>query len=226
MRMRGEMNKAIILKSSSTLQCWGIDCGNTDYKKTNSFPTKSGVIGLLVEGCFGISHEQEEYLSLSKQINNKVKIICLVDKPGSIYLDFQRVSNIKPYKEIRGKQSKRKTLLVSVEYLVDAEFTVAVLVEDQPLFEKILENVKKPKGLLFLGRKNCIPSSHIYFGTKEYNEYEDIFDNNVGEIYSDVEFKARRHTAFFIKDSPKFNGKRDFTNREVFLIGSKNEINP
>jgi len=147
---------------SGTLSAWGVPLPGS-IRKTETHPTKSGIIGLTAT-CLGITNTmEEEYTQLAK-----IGFACREDVPGNIMKDFQTVQ-IGP-----GIISDRY-------YLCEAMFTICLWETEKSPYtlSKISKALNKPRFIPFLGRKCCslnaapnpklIKSENLLSAFKKYN---------------------------------------------------------
>jgi len=175
----------LFLRLEGPLQSWG---GRTigRFRRTESIPTKSGVIGLL-GAALGL-HRGE--LNQCLDDLNNLMMGVRVDRAGHIEEDYQTVGakigvlaadgEIKQSPELKTLYPNRvtyqvgrkeslpdpksyETIVSPREYLIDASFLV-ILRGDGELIETLAEAVRNPKWPLFLGRKRCVPGTRIFGG--------------------------------------------------------------
>lgn len=149
--------KILAIQLAGTLQSWGVDSRYKE-RRTQQFPTKSGVIGILAS-AMGITREETKKLQASGL--NELDIVVRVEKKGKLISDFHTIG-------YGGKNKK----LSNREYLSDAVFLVGLYspTGDDELLEKIEYALNHPQYILFLGRKSCVPSRRI---SREMGDYND-----------------------------------------------------
>lgn len=166
--------KFLLLWFEAPLQSWGYD-SKFDLRRTFSFPTKSGVFGLLLSAS-GDSGPQCELL---ERMRNAEFIAVSLENPvtantpnlndyhmiGSGYksnwwesLNVPRKHNSPTDKE--GVSASRQT---HRHYLQNKKFAVILGLEDD-LAEKFAASLKAPVFDLYLGRKCCVPTEFIFQG--------------------------------------------------------------
>lgn len=156
---------ALFLRLEGPLQAWG---GRTigRFRRTESVPTKSGVIGLL-GAALGLSRH-----ALNGRLDelNALEMAVRVDRAGHVEEDFQTVGAGVGVLAAEGNVKKTaatgevEAIISPREYLVDAGFLV-VLVGSAELIEELAHALQHPRWPLFLGRKRCIPSTLVFAGT-------------------------------------------------------------
>ena len=163
------MSNSVIttLRLEGPLQAWGSDA-RWDYRGTDLFPTKSGIIGLL--GCaLGIARNDDRLVDISRQL----RMATRADRPGIRIVDYQTVTG-SPLLNAEGKKrSGSQTFISRREYLSDASFLVA-LEGPADLIKEIEEGLRNPRWSYYLGRKNCIPSRPVLEkGPRTYESLDD-----------------------------------------------------
>jgi CRISPR system Cascade subunit CasD len=120
------------------MQSWGHASRFKD-RATGSYPTKSGVIGLVAAAEGRRRSDSIEDLA-------RLDFAVRVDQPGSLLRDYQTAE---------GWQQGGGTSLVSRYYLSDAVFLAAIEAPERQILEGISEALKAPRFPLFLGRRSC-----------------------------------------------------------------------
>lgn len=162
--------RIIILRLEGPLQSWGAS-SKWDSRSTESFPTRSGVVGL-IGSALGLERGDRELLSLNSAMTMAVR----ADRSGETVVDFQTVRA--PGEERiptagGGKKPVGFTVVSKRSYLQDACFTVFLEVEED-WHERIVKALRSPKWSLYLGRKNCVPTRPVL--ENEEAVYSDIMD--------------------------------------------------
>jgi len=180
--------KFLLLWLEAPLQSWGYD-SRFDLRQTFSFPTKSGVYGILLASS-GDSGPQCELLHRMKDA--PFTAVSLVSKEpeaqtgqSDTLCDYQVVGNgydrsnkwsalhipRKPDGGIAtasgGPYGGAK--LTYRYYLQDKKFAVILGLEDD-LAEKFAASLAAPVFDLYLGRKCCVPTDFIFRGTFDSEE--------------------------------------------------------
>lgn len=178
--------KYILLWIEAPLQAWGAD-SKFGRRDTMPFPTKSGVLGLVL-CAMGASGPQNELLA--KLSSGSLQIISYVrSKPGKagqarvksnkepLLRDFHMVGSGYDDKDIWQKLLIPKTSegkpavgggskMTYRYYLQDACFA-AVLEVPADLHDSISDALQSPVYDLYFGRKNCVPAERIFQGSFE-----------------------------------------------------------
>ena len=160
----------LILRLDGVLQSWG-ERARWDFRDSNMFPTKSGIIGLLA-CALGLPRGNEQIIKLS----NSIKMGVRADRSGLMLEDYHTVTGergflFNTYGRSRGKEVG-PTIITPRQYIQDACFTVALSAEETILSECTWA-LQNPIWPIYLGRKSCVPSSPIF--EKITDEYTSIF---------------------------------------------------
>lgn len=146
-RVVSEVNNSpstLLLRLSAPLQAWGSASRFTN-RKTDSQPTKSGVVGLLAAA---LGRSREDDLTDLRNLHFGVR----TDQSGTLVRDFQTA--------IHRKTGDRMPLSERW-YLGDARF-VAGLEGTTEFIEELAAAVQAPVFPLFLGRRSCPPAEPIF----------------------------------------------------------------
>jgi CRISPR system Cascade subunit CasD len=141
---------ALALRLHGPLQSWG---GPTigDNRPTLSFPTRSGVLGLLA-ACLGIRRSDGVRLSA---LARGARVHVRVDARGTPLIDDQTIQN---HPEA---STTRQTIQSKRTYLCDASFTAVVVPGSAITVAEVEDAVRRPVFAPFLGRRSCVISSPL-----------------------------------------------------------------
>lgn len=168
------MTKSLLLWLEGPMQSWG-DRSLFGSRETLSFPTKSGIIGLLF-CAMGRSGGQED--SLEELRSSRLDIFCLQRKDSkalpTVIPDFHMVgngyddkdpwSNLRIPKNSVGKKANNGgAKLTRRYYLQDAAFACILTVPEKWAIAMV-NGLQNPKWPVYLGRKGCPPSEPIFSG--------------------------------------------------------------
>lgn len=166
--------KFLLLWLEAPLQSWGFD-SKFGRRDTLEFPTKSGVLGLLL-CALGAGGEQRELLSRFAGLRQTVISFCDSGKNRPVLMhDFQMIGsgydeknpwekNHIPKKSDGSPAVGGGTKMTHRYYLLDAVFAVLLEVPAD-IAEECAEALRNPAWPVFLGRRCCVPSDFIYQGT-------------------------------------------------------------
>lgn len=167
----------LLLWLEAPLQSWGFD-SKFNRRDTLSFPTRSGILGLLLcaMGAQGEQRELLERLSLYSQTVYSYKkkqretFLCDFQMVGSGYDDTNPWTTLHIPKTSDGKKAVGGgTKMTYRNYLQDAFFAV-ILDLPADFAEQIASALQNPVFDLYLGRKNCVPTDFIYRGSFSSSE--------------------------------------------------------
>ncbi len=142
--------KYLILKLQGGMQAWGTHTYE-DYRPTNLFPTRSGLVGLL-GACLGIERQD---IKSRQCLNEGVLMAVRADEQQwrpQIITDYHTILEAR---KVNGK-ARDNAILSSREYICDAQFTVAISLSNCEIkFGELVEAVRYPFYTPVLGRKSC-----------------------------------------------------------------------
>lgn len=148
----------LLLKLVAPIQSWGV--GDWYYSRsTRSYPTRSGVIGL-IHAALGIDRDDDEGVRLTSSLRLGVRL----DHEGKMISDFQTITFL-PVGATGKKAQEPITKPFTKHYISDAAFLVGVEGEHD-LIEKVRAALIEPRYTLFLGRKSCPPSEPVLVGVR------------------------------------------------------------
>lgn len=166
----------MLLWFEAPLQSWGVD-SKFSRRDTLEFPTKSGVLGLVL-CAMGASGEQKDLLACFSNLKQTVLSFQYgkdsFDQMNSLLHDFQMVgagydsknrwqNNFIPKTEKGTKPNGSGTKLTHRYYLQNAIFAVLLEVPAD-LTEKIANALQNPVYPIYLGRRCCVPTDFVYRG--------------------------------------------------------------
>ena len=179
-------DNTLFLRLSGPMQSWGTS-SRFQLRRTDAYPSKSGVLGLLL--CAkGVRREdsREELVSL-----NKLLMGVRVDRPGTMDWDYHTVGAKIGIRKAEGGIKKTastkeyETLLSRRQYLYDASFLVALVGPGETIGD-CAKALREPKWAVFLGRKCCVPAEPVFAGTRTFDSLD--------EALSSVEWRPRLTT--------------------------------
>jgi CRISPR system Cascade subunit CasD len=225
--------KYMTLWLEAPLQAWGFD-SKFDLRATLDFPTKSGVLGLLLAAS-GDSGPQPELLARLAEAS-LLAIAYLPTDTGNVpqLRDYHMVGN--GYDE----KNKWQSLLIprkadgtkavgggakrTYRFYLQNHFFAVVLGLPDDLAEKFAGALQAPTYDLFLGRKCCVPTDIIFRGLRDSQPQAIELANQIAEEKS---LKAWRRLAevpmetpgaFAISDVPiRFGTHKVYRDRTVCI---------
>lgn len=209
----------LLIRLAAPLQAWG-ESARFNLRPTQPTPTKSGVLGMV---CAAMGIPRSDITTLEKL--NELKFGVRTDRPGRLLIDFHTVSHVV---NAEGK-TPQETTITDRYYLADAVFLVGLEGADLQLLESIHAALLKPRWLLFLGRKSCMPSDLPWLqdGLKDtdlitaLSNYPplrpDCEPSNLLELEDKVSGKPRM-------DTPLTFDRRKYAPRFVQTVPMKEEV--
>ena len=225
------MARFLILRLDGPMQAWGTHTFE-DYRPTNIFPTRSGLLGL-IGACLGIERADREALSRlaeSVQLTVRVDRTALrpeLDGESEVHspsksvvklVDFHTVLNAR---KVDGSISKFP-VVSQREYLHDAAFTLAIGERPRSTvnLDRIAEALRRPRYTPVLGRRSC-PIARPLLDEGSPVAAEDVlqalaqFPPTGGMIYAEGELASEY--PIHIRDVPNHGMHRQFGTRRLFV---------
>lgn len=178
----------ILLKLSAPMQSWGTELKLKDHP-TDSYPSKSGVIGMIAS-----AEGRKRDDSIDDLV--KLKFGVRVDRSGTICYDYQTawirksISATSPMKSYVGNRG----------FLCDAIFTIA-LEGKLELLSEIEFNLHHPANALYCGRRGFPVNADFVVGVFEEDIRTALYGHGYTEdmrIFLEVESGGDR----LVKDNP------------------------
>jgi CRISPR system Cascade subunit CasD len=231
-----------LLWLEAPLQSWGAD-SKFGRRDTLSFPTKSGILGLIC-AALGASGEQRELLAEMapleqtvisynrtqdgkddlKQKTERETLLRDFHMVGNRYDDSDPWQILHVPKRADGGKAVGGTKMTYRYYLQDAKFAVIAEVPSKRA-DTLAAALQDPVYDIYLGRKNCVPTDFVFRG---------IFDNKDGafaeaqkiasgkdllEDFRVVPGEDETGESFTINDVPiQFGQVKKYRDRRVTLI--------
>lgn len=185
--------KYLLLWLEGPLQAWGYD-SKFGLRMTCQFPTKSGVIGMLL-AAMGKGGEECELLSRINHLKHYVHSFRHKAYPASVLEDFHVVGNgystrgwqalMIPRKRNGGFAVGGGAKLTYRHYLQDAAFAVIVELPDDMACD-VACALQNPVWPMYLGRRTCIPSKPVFRGVYDSLETACAEKDRISEGYDEV----------------------------------------
>lgn len=179
----------LLLRLAGPYQSWGLP-SHHDNRPTADFPTKSGIVGMLGNA---IGVPRDDRAAIAELASLRLTVFKLKD--GTLLTDYHTVGG--------GWEKDKRCQLVSVEgqskndaavthrqYLVGADY-VAVLEGTSEIIKRCEQALLRPKNILSLGRKSCLPSEFIL---------EAVFDNEKDAVIH-LESLGLKDGTEFVRDA-------------------------
>ena len=202
--------KYVLLWLEGPLQSWGYD-SRFGRRESLNFPTKSGVLGIIL-AAMGAGGEQRELLSQLSQYRQTVlsyvrlsgsKPVQLRDfhMVGSGYDTSDKWQNLLVPKTEDGKSSVGGgSKITHRAYIQDGAFAVVIEAEEH-LAPQVASAVQDPVWDISLGRKSCPPSDIVSRGVF------DSFDSAC-QAAEDIASQKNRRKDFIVYDEVLEDGEQ------------------
>jgi CRISPR system Cascade subunit CasD len=152
------------------MQSWGTS-SRIQLRRTDRYPSKSGVLGMLL-CAMGVPREDSER---ELEPLNQLLMGVRIDRSGTLDWDYHTAGAKIGIRRADGKRIKmtastkeKETLLSRRQYLYDASFLVALQGATDTIID-CAEKLANPVWPLFLGRKCCIPAEPAFIGTGSFD---------------------------------------------------------
>ncbi len=223
------------------MQAWGAS-SRFQRRETESFPTKSGILGLIA-AAMGIdkhaANEAERLRPLAKLQLSVFKVINADGKKKPI--EAQRLSDFhtigggwhddwqKDKSNLMAKMhTPRKagdgspfgTVITHRTYLTDTKF-IAVLTGEKELLARCAEALENPKWGVWFGRKCCLPASPLapVLASSPGDALRALAGRIGLDAFDELACEGQKEIggdgAWFQSDQPISFGKREFQSRPV-----------
>lgn len=198
------MTRRLLLWLEGPMQSWGVD-SRFCRRSTLRFPSKSGVLGILLCAA-GLGGEQVELLEKLSDLDLEVRNFAWKKNIGgrgvqisTILEDFQIIGGgyesfkdgKDPYskwaswflpKTVEMKNPDCPSKITKRQYLTSSMFSVIVEIPDE-LEDTFVKGLNNPVWPIYLGRKACVPSKKILLGSygtiKDARDALDEFVKNI-----------------------------------------------
>lgn len=225
----------LFLWLEAPLQSWGAD-SKFSRRDTLEFPTKSGVLGLVL-CALGASGEQKELLARFADLKQTVLSFNDQKNDASLLHDFQMIgsgyNSDNPWEDLLiPKKNDGKapvgggTKLTHRYYLQNATFAVLLEVPAD-LAGSISDSLLHPKYPIYLGRRCCVPTDFVYHGNYDSEElaenaareYAKEKDELLSVAFKVIDGESSEGDVFTLNDVPlQFGTQKVYRDRRVTKI--------
>lgn len=166
-------HNTLFLRLSGLMQSWGTS-SRFQLRRTDAYPSKSGVLGLLLCAKGVRRGDSEVELKALTPLHMGVR----VDRIGTLDWDYHTAGAKIGIRKAEGgvketaSTHKPETMLSRRQYLYDASFLVA-LQGDSDTVERYARHLQNPVWPMFLGRKCCVPSEPVFAGAGYFKNLTD-----------------------------------------------------
>ena len=220
------MPRYLILRLDGPMQAWGTHTFE-DFRPSNLFPTRSGLLGLL-GACLGIERDDQIGLEqLAESVEFTVRSDRVVLRPEKeaepmpkVFIKFPDFHTVLDARKVDGTVNKNP-VVSRREYLFDAAFTVAIGEKPNALvtLEAIAEALLRPYFTPVLGRRSCPITRPLIDGgpVKASDARAALAEAKPvgGLIYAEGVLISSQPLR--IRDVPIQGRRRQFTTRQVYF---------
>lgn len=189
--MRIMTDHCAVMRLAGPVQSWGVS-SQFNERRTDTSPTKSGVVGLLAAALGRRRSDPiEDLVSLRLAVRS--------DQPGSLLRDYHTVSDrsgtplLSANVDAKGRQKrtspKKLTQPTRRYYLQDAVF-VAVVQGDESFLGDLVHALRHPAFPLALGRRSCVPTQPLAL-TRD--DAEGLWPGDAPSVLHSVPWQAAGH---------------------------------
>ncbi len=199
-------DNTLFLRLAGPMQSWGTS-SRFQLRRTDAYPSKSGVLGLLLCAMGVRREETEEVLPPLTTLRMGVR----VDRAGTLDWDYHTAGARIGIRRADGKIKRTastgeyETLVSRRQYLYDASFLVALLGAPETI-SACVQALSDPVWPVFLGRKCCVPAEPVFAGTGAHATLTDALSSVPWRPRIDVidrtDRSATRTIATFIEHQP------------------------
>lgn len=223
------MAEFLILKLQGPMQAWG-EHSFEGTRPSGNFPTRSALLGLL-GACLGI--RRNEYVRL-QQLADSVQFAVRKDSRQikTFWGDVKRLPVIKmtDYHTVKDARenyaglNSHETIQTWREYLLDAEYTVAIWTNEGTTVSlaELEAAVRQPVFTPYLGRRSCPLAQPLF---RQRLQADDAFKALEavgacgGVVYSDTNIDEKFDRNMRLRDVPMAGQPRQFASRTVYIHG-------
>lgn len=226
------MTEFLILKLQGPMQAWG-EHSFEGTRPSGNFPTRSALLGLL-GACLGIRRNEharlqqlaDSVLFAVRKDGRQVKTVWGEVKalPVIKMTDYHTV--LEARKEYEGIKPHDNSIQTWREYLLDAEYTVAIWENEGAVFPiaKLDAAIRKPIFTPYLGRRSCpLAQPLLRKRLTAQNAVEALrtVEPVGGVIYSDQKLDGSAGRNMRLRDVPMSGQPRQFASRTVYIHGGE-----
>lgn len=142
------MMSTLLLRLAGPLQSWGTS-SKFDIRKTEKYPSKSGVVGMLAS-ALGMRRDSD--LGRLTALRFGVR----VDSEGELVRDLHTA-----------RKDEKTSYLTTRHYLSDAVFLAGFEGDDEIYLSELDDALRAPAYPLFLGRRSCPPVLPLSLGVRD-----------------------------------------------------------
>ncbi len=222
------MAEFLILKLQGPMQAWG-EHSFEGTRPSGNFPTRSALLGLL-GACLGIRRNEyvrQQQLADSVQLavykaNRQVETFWGDLKPLPVIKMTDYHTVLEARKEYEGIKPHDNSIQTWREYLLDAEYTIAVWANDGAVISlaELEGAVQKPVFTPYLGRRSCPLAQPLFqhrLQAADALQALQAVGASGGVVYSDKNINEKSDRTMRLRDVPMTGQPRQFASRNVYV---------
>ena len=223
------MTEFLILKLQGPMQAWG-EHSFEGARPSGNFPTRSALLGLL-GACLGIRRNEFrrlQHLADSVLFAVRKDTRCVATFWGEVkslpVIKMTDYHTVKDAREDYVGLKSHETIQTWREYLLDAEYTVAVWSSEGAAItlSELESALRQPVFTPYLGRRSC-PLAQPLFRKRLASENPltalQTIEPGGGVIYSDQSIDGKTDRNMRLRDVPMMGQPRQFASRIVYVHG-------
>lgn len=161
----------------SPMQSWGYQSQYSHQRTTLSYPTKSGVLGLIC-AAMGVGRDDQKKL---QELRGLLMTTYTFGDP-EVCTDFHTIGHGTSrgdagFLRKMDRKAANRTVITHRSYLLGVRFGV-VLEGDDSLLDEAEQGLVNPRWGVWLGRKCCLPTMPIFQG--RFTSFQDASDHLKG----------------------------------------------
>ncbi len=192
-------DNTVFLNLSGWMQSWDT-ASRFQLRRTDLYPSKSGVLGLILCSMGVKREDSRETLAEFTSLQMGVRVDCA----GRLGWDYHTAGAKIGIRSADGKIKKTQSTgefevqLSRRQYLYEASFLVALKgTADQ--VNNIAHALQNPVWPVFLGRKCCIPSTPVFTGTGNFNTLEEALASKPYQPWNKFSRKKEIELAVYLE---------------------------
>ncbi len=211
------MAEYLILRLQGVMQAWGRHTFE-DYRPIESFPTRSGVVGLL-GGCLGIDRQD---IAQREHLSNSISMAVRMDQRHCSPIMMTDFHTVLKARMAKGNDKSNKNAVMSYrEYQCDAHFTIALGLKQHSFYslDQLECALKAPQYTPVLGRRSCPITAPLFqqrMVTENAVQALAAISPFAGTIYSEEGEDGVPRIR--VRDVPMKSPHRQFATRDLYVI--------
>lgn len=221
------MAEFLILTLQGPMQAWG-EHSFEGTRPSGNFPTCSALLGLL-GACLGIRRNEyvrQQQLADSVQLavhkDNRQIETSWGDMKSLPVIKMTDYHTVKDARESYAGLKSHETIQTWREYLLDAEYTVAVWTKDGAAVSlaELEGAVQRPVFTPYLGRRSCPLAQPLFRQRLQAADALQALQTvgaSGGVVYSDTNINEKSDRTMRLRDVPMAGQPRQFASRNIYV---------